>query len=338
MLMRGATRAGRLWTGLQAFWDRDWCRMAVFDDFEISGNQLIARETGAQIPLDSEFFREVVRIASFVGMVQALRATRLVKGREPRARISFFPKKPRSYYAIWPVCQIADVKIVDDPASADMHFYFEDREFLTGPPASPTDKPSFNIGCYDIRKSVVARVFEEVFGYSLAIDPDTHQGLAVEKSERNGKHDGKIVECPVSEPKRDMVYQRLIDNTFDGNEFIDIRTPIVGGKIPFVYLKRRMADLRFSNDNHRVDIAPTDAMLSREEQENIRRYAEAMALDFGGLDVLRNREDGRIYIVDVNKTDMGPPSALPSADKLQAMRGLATAFAELVDQKLEAAR
>lgn len=309
--------------------------MAVFDEFEINGNQLIARETGAQIPLTTDFFKEALRIAGFIGIVQALRATRVVKGREPRARISFFPKKPHSYYAIWPVCQLADVKIVDDPAEADLHFYFEDREFLTAPRTSPTAKPAFNVGCFDIRKSVVTRVFDEVFGYSLSIDPLAHQGRAVEKSELNGKHDGRIVDCPVAEQRRDRVYQRLIDNTFDGSEYVDIRTPIVGGAIPFVYLKRRTKDLRFSNENHRVDIVETDAMLSKEEQATIARYANAMALDFGGLDVLRNREDGRIYIVDVNKTDMGPPSALSSAGKLKAMRGLADAFSALVDNRLD---
>ena len=309
--------------------------MAVFDEFEINGNQLIARETGAQIPLTTDFFKEALRIAGFIGIVQALRATRVVKGREPRARISFFPKKPHSYYAIWPVCQLADVKIVDDPAEADLHFYFEDREFLTAPRMRPTAKPAFNVGCFDIRKSVVTRLFDEVFGYSLSIDPLTHQGRAVEKSELNGKHDGRIVECPVAEPGRDRVYQRLVDNTFDGSEYVDIRTPIVGGEIPFVYLKRRTKDLRFSNENHRVDIVETDAMLSKEEQATIARYASAMALDFGGLDVLRNREDGRIYIVDVNKTDMGPPSALSSAGKLKAMRGLADAFSTLVDNRLD---
>lgn len=312
--------------------------MAVFDEFEISGNQLIARETGAQIPLTRDFFREVLRIAAFVGVVQALRATRLVKGREPRARISFFPKRPRSYYAIWPVCQLADVKIVDDPAQADLHFYFEDREFLTAPRPSPSAKPAFNIGCHDIRKSVVTRVFDEIFGYSLSVDPRAHRGRAVEKSELNGKHDGRIIECPIAEPARDRVYQRLIDNTFDGGDYIDIRTPLVGGKIPFVYLKRRKQELRFSNENHRVDIADTDAVLSREEQDRIADYARAMSLDFGGLDVLRNREDGRIYIVDVNKTDMGPPSALSGAGKLAAMRGLADAFAELVDARLKEGR
>lgn len=308
--------------------------MANFGDFEITGNAIIAKETGAHIPITPGFLRDAWRIASFVGMVQGLRAARIVKGREPRAKISFFPKKPHSFYAIWPVCQISDIRIVSDPAEADLHFYFEDREFLTAPRPAPSNKPAFNIGCYDIRKSVVARTFEETFGYSLSVDPLVHDGPAVEKSELNGKHDGRVVACPLKAPARDRVYQRLIDNTFDGREYIDIRTPVVGGKIPFVYLKRRTRDLRFSNENHRVDLADAGALLSSEEREKIAAFARAMALDFGGLDVLRDREDGRIYVVDANKTDMGPPSALSGRDKMRAMRGLAAAFAELVDERL----
>ncbi len=309
--------------------------MSYFGEFKINGNELVATETGAAIPITPSFAAEVLRIASFVWLVNAVRATRVVRGREPRARISFFPKKPRSYYAIWPVCQLADVKITDDPTEADLHFYFEDREFLTAQRDAPSERPAFNIGCFDIRKSVVARIFEETFGYSLAIDPRTHDGLAVEKSEGNGKHDGRIVECPIAVPARDRVYQRLVDNTFDGRDHIDIRTPIVGGKIPFVYIKRRGRDVRFSNDNHRVDLADTNTLLSKREQEQIIDFARAMRLDFGGLDVLRDRNDGRIYIVDANKTDMGPPSALSAQNKLKAMRGLADAFAMMVDDTLK---
>ncbi len=310
----------------------------MLDDFEISGNQIIAKETGAEIPVTTDLVKNVLRIGSFIGIIQGVRATRFIRGREPRARISFFPKKPRSYYAIWPVCQLADVKIVDDPTEADLHFYFEDREFLTAPPAAPSAGAAFNAGCYDIRKSVVARLFEETFGYSLAIDPMSYQGPAVEKSEANGKHDGRIVNCPLEAPRSDRVYQRLVDNTFDGNDFIDISTPIVGGKIPFVYLKRRTVDVRFSNENHRVDVVDADTVLSKDEQDKVLAFARAMALDFGALDMLRNREDGRIYIVDANKTDMGPPSPLSGAQKLVAMRGLAEAFGAMVDDALKAGR
>lgn len=309
--------------------------MSIFGEFKINGNQLVATETGAEIRLDRGFARDALRIASFVWLVNALRATRMMRGREPRARIFFFPKKPRSYYAIWPVCQLADIKIVEDPTEADLHFYFEDREFLTAPRLAPTEKPAFNVDCFDIRKSVVSRVFEEVFGYSLAVDPTAHKGVAVEKSERNGKHDGHIIECPIATRQPGYVYQRMVENTFDGREHVDIRTPIVGGRTtPYVFLKKRTRELRFTNDNHRVDLAPIDAMLSEDEQEKIAAFAAAMHLDFGGLDILRDRHDGRIYIVDANKTDMGPPAAMKSQDKLTAFRALADAFAAAIDAKL----
>lgn len=307
----------------------------MLNDFELNGATIVAKETGAQIRVNPDAVRDAWRIFSFVGVVQGIRATRAMRGRSHRASIYFFPRKPHSYYAIWPVCQLADVRIVDDPAEADLQFYFEDKEVPTAIAAPPTNAPTLNGGCFDIRKSVVARVFEEVFGYGLRVDPTTHRGAAVEKSELNGKHDGRIVECPLAAPRADRVYQRVVDNTFDGKEFVDIRTPVVGGKVPFVYLKRRTRELRFSNDNHRVDLVEADAMLSASELDKIAGFARAMGLDFGGLDVLRDREDGRIYIVDANKTDMGPPAALRGDEKLRAMRGLADVFGALVDARLK---
>jgi hypothetical protein len=55
-----------------------------------------------------------------------------------------------------------------------------------------------------------------------------------------------------------------------------------------------------------------------------------MRLDWGGLDVLRDRTDGRLYVVDVNKTDMGPPIAMKLRDKITVTRRLAAAFRDLV--------
>ena len=51
-----------------------------------------------------------------------------------------------------------------------------------------------------------------------------------------------------------------------------------------------------------------------------------MKLDWGGLDVLRDRSEGRLYVVDVNKTDMGPPIAMALNDKITVTRKLAAAF------------
>jgi hypothetical protein len=36
-----------------------------------------------------------------------------------------------------------------------------------------------------------------------------------------------------------------------------------------------------------------------------------IALHYGELGILRNREGGKIYVVDVNKTPFGPPVGIP---------------------------
>ena len=50
----------------------------------------------------------------------------------------------------------------------------------------------------------------------------------------------------------------------------------------------------------------------------------------GGLDILRDRQDGQIYIVDVNKTDLGPLIALSWVDKIRSMTRLGRALERLV--------
>jgi hypothetical protein len=67
-------------------------------------------------------------------------------------------------------------------------------------------------------------------------------------------------------------------------------------------------------------------VFSPEEMQRIAAFSREMGLDWGAIDALRHRADGKLYIVDANKTDMGPPIALPLADKMKATRLLAEAF------------
>ncbi|NHK28901.1 hypothetical protein FF098_013345 [Parvularcula flava] len=305
----------------------------MLNDFSYKNGQLIVKHTGAAIPLDAGFFRDVARVAGFTMEISAISAARAARARlaaqeqrTPRIRIAFAPTMPQVWYAIWPVCHLAGIDIVRDPAQADILFYFDDRETAQGMPAGLPATYMINARCIDIRKSRVAEVFESVFGYSLSIDPFTHSGLALMKSERNGVHDGQITPCPYVVPRKGAVYQRLVDNTTDGRIYTDIRTPVVGGSLPVIYLKQRTSSMRFSNENIKVSLTTADDQFSAEEQSLILAFAREIGLEFGGLDVLRDRRDGRIYIVDVNKTDMGPPTALPRAEKLIAMQKLADAF------------
>ena len=73
-----------------------------------------------------------------------------------------------------------------------------------------------------------------------------------------------------------------------------------------------------------------------DERERLLDVAAAMGLDVGAMDVLRDRDDGRLYVVDVNKTDMGPPAALGLRERLRMVRALSRAFRQLVRERATA--
>ena len=218
--------------------------------------------------------------------------------------------------------------MIADPDVADLLVQFEDATHSAPVPSAVSGaRRVINRDCLDVSKSRVAEVFAQVFGYHLDVDPQAHQGLVVVKSETNGAHDGRIVSCPT--PREDgLVYQRLIDNRLDAELVEDIRCPTVHGTIPVVFLKRRSVSTRFANYNSEVVMTQADAVFSPAERARISDFCRAMQLDWGGLDVLRDRSDGRLYIVDVNKTDMGPPTALALTDQIAAVERLGAAFTE----------
>ena len=144
----------------------------------------------------------------------------------------------------------------------------------------------------------------------------------VGKSERNGAHDGRVETGP--RPAGGLVWQRLIDNTTADGCVEDLRCPTVGGEIDVVFIKRRPVARRFENHNSAVSLAKADAVFSADERALISRFCAAMGLEWGGIDVLRDRRDSSIWIVDVNRTDMGPPTALPLRDKLASARRIGT--------------
>ena len=293
------------------------------DDLAFQNGVVQVRTTGAAVPIDAALAWDVARWLAFYLPVRIKAGLhRLVK---PGPRVAFTPHAPRPWYLIWVASAWAGARFVRDPAAADVVFRFEDQT-LAEP--SPADAGAINGACLDVSKSKVAKVFEAVFGYALAIDPEVHQGLAVEKGEANGVHDGRIVQCPTQRlPGR--TYQRLIDNIEDGLS-TDLRTPIVGGVPALVYIKQRPQAARFANMNSRVRLTTVEAVFSSAEVATLVTFAKAMDLDWGGLDVLRDRADGRLYVVDVNKTDMGPPLALPWLDKLRSTRTIARALKPLL--------
>lgn len=294
-------------------------------DFVFAGGRVKVKKTGADLTLDWALAHEVLVWLVYFACVRAKAAwTRLVR---PGPRVWFAPDVPRPWYLVWAALAWAGARIARRPEQAAAGMYFDDSAEGLAPNAGPDFR--LNYGCTDVTKSQVARVFEQVFGYPLMVDPRQPHGPVVEKGEANGVHDGRIVQtpCPVLPGK---TYQKLIDNT-DGDFVDDLRTPCVGGKPVLVFIKRRPTADRFANHNSATTLRRAEELFSPREIEQIGAFCAAMQMDWGGLDILRDRHSGLIYVVDVNKTDMGPPIALPLKDKLEATELLSRAFLDLVE-------
>lgn len=300
--------AGTLWTS----------------DFHFEGGRVKVGATGADLALDRGLFTD---IRLWLGYYIPIRLLGFwVSLTRPGPKVWFTPEIPRPWYLIWLAAVWAGVRFVRSPEGADAAFCFEDRTIIA-PPETALPR-QFNFACTDVSKSHVARIFEQVFGYPLTIDPTSWRGPAVEKGEDNGAHDGRLVDCPCPvQPGR--VYQRVID-TADGDHVVDLRTPCVGGSPVLVFVKRRPVRDRFANYNSTVALTRPEDYFTPEELATIGRFCAAMNLDWGGLDILRDRADGRLYVVDVNKTDM-PPLRLPWLQKMDAVARLAKALVKMIN-------
>lgn len=300
---------------------------AWWRDFELQGGAVHVRKTGARVPIEPGVVGETLAWLRFHLAVEAKR--RAIRADGPR--LWFAPDAPRPWYLIWPAVHLSGLRIAARPDAADIAFMFEDATH--GRAAAGHDLPVINAACRDVSKSRVAAVFEQVSGRALGLDPQTWSGPMVAKSEANGAHDGRIVQGPCNaEPGR--VHQRLIDTVAPDGMVEDLRCPTVNGEVATVFLKRRPAASRFANANAEVrELDPQD-VFDDGERALIKDFCQAFGLDWGGVDVLRERASGAIWIVDANKTDMGPPTALPLKQKLASARSIGAALRAYCERRI----
>lgn len=291
--------------------------------FSIRDGVVHYHDTGARIRLDGALMRDVLAWLTYYVPIRLNAAIRQVF--LPGPRLWFMPKPPPPWYLIWNASAWIGARAALSAEKADACVYFEDATWVSENDAAA--RPCINGRCRDVSKTRVGEVFEAVFGYELLIDPERAEGAAVEKGEHNGAHDGAIVTCP-TQRKPGRVYQKLIE-TGEGDLVEDLRTPCVGGEPVLVFIKRRRRGERFANTNTEVELAEVQEVFSAAELMQIRAFVRAMQLDWGGLDILRERQSGRLYIVDVNKTDM-PPLKLRFFDKMKASRKLGRALEAFV--------
>ncbi|PZO51656.1 MAG: hypothetical protein DCF16_10970 [Alphaproteobacteria bacterium] len=302
--------------------------MNWFSDLQFHWDASITvRKSGRRITLRDLTAGELTKFFGYFGVLLVQAAAARMSGKK-RYRVCFTPDRPRPWYVVWSAATLAGVKIVRDADSADAVFYFED--VTIGAPPRFEGRRVLNAGVADISKTTVAEAFGKVAGYDLLIDPAKHVGPAVEKSEANGAHDGRLVHCPTpAQPGKS--YQLFIDSS-DGDTAFDYRTTIINRKPRFVLVKTKPASDRFSIHNETVVMQPLGAVFTAAEIDIIARFAQRMQLDWAALDVLRDQASQKIYIVDVNKTDTGPAVDLSLKDREALKRDIAAAFREMLEE------
>ncbi|HUC01823.1 MAG TPA: hypothetical protein VMA75_02880 [Candidatus Paceibacterota bacterium] len=254
--------------------------------------------------------------------------------------ILFYPDVPRVWNVIYLVCKVLGYRITNDPdAHFDMAMAFQD---ITVRPENKTlaelskRREVLNGRCGDISKARVDRIFLETFGYGLTIDPRTHRGSYVKKTDTNALHIATIEAAP-AEPENGFVYQKLIDNKGDSDTTTDIRTFIFDDTIPFTLYRNHDINDRFGDETIVAARVDANKAFSKEEQAQIIRFCKNFGLDYGELDILRDKNDGRIYIVDVNNTPSGPHPGvhMSKADYGRFVAELAAAFEKMVRNAID---
>jgi hypothetical protein len=295
------------------------------NDLDFKGRTIIVRTTGARLRLDFDLLSDVWRWFSLFIPVWV---TGFVKRRLRAApKIWFSPQPARPWYLIWNVATFGGFQIVTDPKKADLKFRFED---VTTMDDDPECYSMINGRCLSVSKTKVAEAFAKTFGYDLAVNPEIHHGPMVEKGEDNGIHDGRVINGP-AKPNPLKTYQKLIDN-IEPHPMVpeglstDLRTPFVGGIPTVVYVKQRPSSVRFANSNRFCALKSPSEVFNEDEIEKLSALARELSLDWGGMDILRDRQDGRLYVVDVNKTDMGPPLVLSWPEKWRSLDILSKAL------------
>ena len=243
-----------------------------------------------------------------------------------------WPDYPSKKTTLSKIAAALGMRLTNKPVSRpSIILHFEDSTTGSADPllARYPGNTILNAACTDISKDHTDEVHGDVFGYGLTIDPTTFTGKAVQKSSTNALHDGKIIDCPIARIEPGQVYQRVIDNQSGDHHVVDYRVPVIGGAVPLAYAKYKRLEVRFTNQVERSELLIPSAHFSPEELHQLGAFARAMGADFCELDVLRHTVDGRIYVVDLNKTPYGPPAGLSATQHWQAVQQLTVAFSQL---------
>ncbi len=244
----------------------------------------------------------------------------------PNGTVFIYPFFPSRKSTIYKISRHLKFNLISYPiANTKFGILFNDATF-TEPLKEEISIPLLNNFIYDISKKNVDKKHQEIFGYNTTIDPITFIGKCVIKSDENALHDGEIIDCPINKKDPRKIYQIIIDNQ-EGDLYVDYRVCVMKYDIVIVYKKFKDTKNRFSNNTCDAQIIDTN-QIPCATQKNIILFCHKMQSDFCELDVLKDNNTGKWFIIDLNKTPYGPPASLSKKDKKKAVEILSNGFAK----------
>ena len=82
--------------------------------------------------------------------------------------------------------------------------------------------------------------------------------------------------------------------------------------------------------NDKVEFVKTDTLFTQSEVERLNEFCSRIGLDYGELDVVRDSGSKQIFVLDVNKTPLGPPNGLSKTDTEIALRAYKKSFLNFI--------
>ena len=214
-------------------------------------------------------------------------------------KVLFYPNRVVSFSRIRTIFKVIDWEIIEDISKEfDVVFYWN-IETINKPDKVilklSESYPIVNLRCNDVSKSNVTKIYQEVFGNVLEINPEKYKGRVVAKKNlTQGDKDGKIIECPCKK-EEGWHYQKLLQDTQTGL-IHEIRAYIVGSVIA-VNEKEKNINNRFVTIVEKNDYRSLNELFSDEEIKKINKFCDRIGAEYAELDILRDKE---LYIIDVN--------------------------------------
>jgi len=195
----------------------------------------------------------------------------------------------------------------------DFGLYINFRERSQCPEAMQ-GKLVINSRCEDVTKTNVERVAHQVLGYGSFAKTNIY-GVAVKKSERQCAKDFTVVETPCM-PENGYVYQRFLNSRIAVDWVRDFRFYFAFDK--FVLVRRdKNIDGTFYGGKapQRFDVQDWGKYFKGSEIDSIIEIKNAIGMDVGAIDVVRDYSDGLIYVLDINNISGIPDFIVKCIDR-----------------------